>query len=188
MAGVDEVGRGPLAGPVMAAAVILPDDFEAGRLTDSKKLSAKRRESEADRIRSHPGVVWSIARVEAAEIDELNIHRATLLAMARAAEGLDRAPDHLLVDGTHTPNGPWTAEAIIKGDGSVLAISAASVIAKVARDRWMSELHEQYPDYGFDCHAGYPTKDHMEALGAIGPCPEHRRSYRPVQRAISGRR
>ncbi|WP_019024129.1 MULTISPECIES: ribonuclease HII [unclassified Thioalkalivibrio] len=184
VAGVDEVGRGPLAGPVVAAAVILPEGFEAPGLTDSKKLSARRRQALDVEIRER-AVAWALGRAEAAEIDTLNIHRATLLAMQRAVVALSQAPDHLLVDGRFTPDGPWSAEAIVGGDGSVAAISAASVIAKVARDAEMTALHERYPDYGFDRHAGYPTAYHRDALARLGPCVEHRRSFGPVARALA---
>lgn len=186
VAGVDEVGRGPLAGPVVAAAVILPEGYTCPGLTDSKKLSAKRRETLDVQIRAD-ALAWSLGRAEAAEIDELNIHHATLLAMQRAAAGLAIAPAHLLVDGRFTPQGPWTAEAIVGGDGSVAAISAASIVAKVARDGWLRDLHQDYPDYGFDRHSGYPTVAHREALERLGPCPQHRRSFGPVARALAAR-
>ncbi|WP_018947811.1 ribonuclease HII [Thioalkalivibrio sp. AKL17] len=184
VAGVDEVGRGPLAGPVVAAAVILPEGFHAPGLTDSKKLTARRREALDEQIRDG-ALAWALGRAEAGEIDRLNIHRATLLAMQRAVQALDPAPAHLLVDGRFTPEGPWTAEARVGGDGSVAAISAASVIAKVARDGELRALHEQWPEYGFDRHAGYPTAAHRAALEQHGPCPEHRRSYGPVARALA---
>ena len=184
VAGVDEVGRGPLAGPVVAAAVILPQEFDAPGLTDSKKLTARRREALDEQIRNG-ALAWALGRAEAAEIDRLNIHRATLLAMQRAVQALDPAPTHLLVDGRFTPEGPWTAEARVGGDGSVAAISAASVIAKVARDRELRALHEQWPAYGFDRHAGYPTAAHRAALERHGPCPAHRRSFGPVARALA---
>ncbi|PYG03820.1 MULTISPECIES: ribonuclease HII [unclassified Thioalkalivibrio] len=184
VAGVDEVGRGPLAGPVVAAAVILPEGFYAPGLTDSKKLTARRREALDEQIRDG-ALAWALGRAEAGEIDRLNIHRATLLAMQRAVQALDPAPAHLLVDGRFTPEGPWTAEARVGGDGSVAAISAASVIAKVARDGELRALHEQWPEYGFDRHAGYPTAAHRAALEQHGPCPEHRRSYGPVARALA---
>ncbi|WP_019570663.1 ribonuclease HII [Thioalkalivibrio sp. ALE11] len=184
VAGVDEVGRGPLAGPVVAAAVILPEGFDAPGLTDSKKLTARRREALDERIRDG-ALAWALGRAEAAEIDHLNIHRATLLAMQRAVQALDPAPVHLLVDGRFTPEGPWTAEARVGGDGSVAAISAASVIAKVARDRELRALHEQWPEYGFDRHAGYPTAAHRAALERHGPCPAHRLSFGPVARALA---
>lgn len=186
VAGVDEVGRGPLAGPVVAAAVILPQDYACPGLADSKKLGVKRREALDVQIRAD-ALAWSLGRAEAAEIDALNIHRATLLAMQRAVAGLTLAPAHLLVDGRFTPEGPWTAEAIVGGDGSVAAISAASIIAKVARDGWLRELHGEYPEYGFDRHAGYPTAAHRAALERLGPCPQHRRSFGPVARAIEAR-
>lgn len=186
IAGVDEVGRGPLAGPVVAAAVILPEGYAGTGLADSKKLSPKRREALDLQIRAD-ALAWSLGRAEAAEIDELNIHQATLLAMQRAVAGLSVMPAHLLVDGRFTPDGPWSAEAIVGGDGSVPAISAASIIAKVARDGWLRDLHDEYPEYGFDRHSGYPTPAHREALERLGPCPQHRRSFAPVARALSVR-
>ncbi|WP_024327257.1 ribonuclease HII [Thioalkalivibrio sp. AKL19] len=186
VAGVDEVGRGPLAGPVVAAAVILPEGYACPGLTDSKKLGAKRREALDAQIRAE-ALAWSLGRAEASEIDALNIHHATLLAMQRAVAGLSIAPAHLVVDGRFTPDGPWTAEAIVGGDGSVPAISAASIIAKVARDGWLDDLHAEYPDYGFDRHAGYPTAAHRAALETLGPCPQHRRSFGPVARALAAR-
>ncbi|MFO7955178.1 ribonuclease HII [Thioalkalivibrio sp.] len=186
VAGVDEVGRGPLAGPVVAAAVILPEGYGCPGLTDSKKLGAKRREALDVQIRAE-ALAWSLGRAEASEIDALNIHHATLLAMQRAVAGLSIKPAHLLVDGRFTPDGPWTAEAIVGGDGSVPAISAASIIAKVARDGWLGDLHTEYPAYGFDRHSGYPTAAHRAALEALGPCPQHRRSFGPVARALAAR-
>ncbi|WP_026340800.1 ribonuclease HII [Thioalkalivibrio sp. ALJT] len=183
VAGVDEVGRGPLAGPVVAAAVVLPEGYAGAGLADSKKLGVRKREALDRQIRAD-ALAWSLGRAEAAEIDQLNIHRATLLAMQRAVAGLAIAPAHLLVDGRFAPEGPWSAEAIVGGDGSVPAISAASIIAKVARDAWLKELHAVYPEYGFDRHAGYPTPAHREVLARLGPCPQHRRSFAPVARAL----
>lgn len=185
-AGVDEVGRGPLAGPVFAAAVILPPGYTLTGLTDSKRLSARRRTQLAEVLREDVEA-WALGSASAAEIDALNIHHATLLAMRRAVEALPEVPQHLLVDGRFTPAGKWTAEAVVGGDGLVPAISAASILAKVARDALMCELHEHFPVYGFDRHAGYPTPAHLAALAAHGPCPEHRRSFAPVARMFLGR-
>ncbi len=183
IAGVDEVGRGPLAGPVVAAAVILDPNNPIEGLADSKKLTAKRREKLFDEIinKSH---AWCIARAEAAEIDDINILQASLLAMSRAVEGLPIQPDHALVDGNKLPKLNCTAEAIVKGDSKVAAISAASIIAKVARDREMAEMDEIYPGYGFARHSGYPTKAHIQALQELGITPIHRRSFAPVRRQL----
>lgn len=183
-AGVDEVGRGPLAGPVFAAAVILPPGYVLVGLTDSKRLSARRREQFAEVLR-HEAEDWALGSANVAEIDALNIHHATLLAMRRAVEALRETPRHLLVDGQFTPVGNWTAEAVVGGDGLVPAISAASILAKVARDALMCELHERFPVYGFDRHAGYSTPAHLAALGLYGPCPEHRRSFAPVAKLFA---
>jgi len=182
-AGVDEVGRGPLAGPVVAAAVILPRGYVLAGLTDSKRLSARRREALAAILREE-AECWALGSASAGEIDVLNIHHATLLAMRRAVLALPRAPEHLMVDGRFTPEGPWRATAVVGGDATVPSISAASIIAKVARDALLAELHGQYPAYGFDCHAGYPTPAHLAALSEYGPCPEHRRSFAPVARCL----
>ena len=182
-AGVDEVGRGPLAGPVVAAAVILPQDYVLAGLTDSKRLSARRREALAAVLREE-AECWALGSASAAEIDALNIHHATLLAMRRAVLALPQAPEQLLVDGQFTPEGPWRATAVVGGDATVPSISAASIIAKVARDALLAELHGRYPVYGFDCHAGYPTAAHLAALSEHGPCPEHRRSFAPVARYL----
>ena len=182
-AGVDEVGRGPLAGPVVAAAVILPLGYELVGLTDSKRLSPRRREGLAAILRNE-AECWALGSASAAEIDVLNIHHATLLAMRRAVLALPRAPEQLMVDGRFTPEGPWRATAVVGGDATVPSISAASIIAKVARDALLGELHGQYPAYGFDCHAGYPTPAHLAALSEYGPCPEHRRSFAPVARCL----
>ncbi len=184
VAGVDEVGRGPLAGPVVAAAVILYPGYDCPGLTDSKKLTARRREALDARLREEV-LAFALGQASAVEIDRLNIHHATLLAMRRAVAGLDPVPAHLRVDGRFAPEGPWTSETIVGGDGSVAAISAASIIAKVARDRHLAELHREYPGYGFDRHAGYPTAAHRAALQRLGPCPEHRRSFGPVARALA---
>lgn len=182
-AGIDEAGRGPLAGPVVAAAVILPDGFSAlGALDDSKKLGSKRREALAQIIRAEAMV--SIALAEPAEIDRLNILHATLAAMARAAAGLSRAPQLILIDGNQVPPGlPCPARAIIGGDGTEPAIAAASIIAKTVRDALMREAEARFPGYGFAGHKGYPSPVHRAALEALGPCPLHRLSYGPVRAA-----
>ncbi len=185
IAGVDEAGRGPLAGPVITAAVILPKDCIIKGLSDSKKLSEQRREKLYDII-IHEAICWATGRAEVAEIDQLNILQATLLAMRRAVEGLEEKPDHIQVDGNHCPDmdGICTVEAIISGDDSVPAISAASIIAKVTRDREMRELHERFPEYGFARHKGYPVKEHLQALEKYGVLSEHRKSFAPVRKRI----
>jgi ribonuclease HII len=183
VAGVDEVGRGPLAGPVVAAAVILHPDRPVNGLADSKKLSEKRRES-LDLLIREEAICWSLGRAEVEEIDQLNILQASLLAMQRAVEGLSVTPNHALVDGKHLPSLSCTAEAVIGGDSSVPVISAASIIAKVARDREMVEMDLQYPGYGLAKHKGYPTKQHQIALESLGVTPIHRRSFGPVKRLL----
>lgn len=179
IAGVDEVGRGPLAGPVIAAAVILDPARPIAGLADSKKLSATRREQLAVEICAK-ALAWALGRAEVAEIDQINILRASLLAMQRAVAALGIAPERVLVDGKHCPTLPCPCAAIIKGDATVPAISAASILAKVARDAELCELHDRYPHYGFAQHKGYPTAAHREALLRYGPCPAHRRSFAPV--------
>jgi ribonuclease HII len=178
--GVDEAGRGPLAGAVYAAAVILNDARPIAGLADSKKLSEKKRERLALEIREH-ALAWAIASASAEEIDQINILRASLLAMKRAIEALSLTPHEVLVDGLHTPDTGLPSRAIVKGDSSVAAISAASILAKTARDAALLELHESYPQYGFALHKGYPTTAHLAALREHGPCPEHRRSFGPVK-------
>lgn len=185
MAGVDEAGRGPLAGPVVAAAVILDDLNPIAGLNDSKKLTAARRDKLFDEIRAR-ALCCSIAQASVQEIDELNILQATLLAMRRAVQGLRLKPVKVLVDGNRLPVLDVVAEAIVKGDALVPAISAASILAKVTRDRWCQELHQQYPHYGFDNHKGYGTAEHMQALREHGACPEHRRSFSPVREVLVG--
>jgi ribonuclease HII len=185
IAGVDEVGRGPLAGPVVTAAVILDPARPIAGLADSKVLSEKRREALFDEIREK-ALCWAIGRCEVAEIDELNILQATMLAMQRAVAGLHPAPQHVLIDGNRCPALPCSAEAVIGGDGSVPVISAASIIAKVTRDREMLELDRQYPGYGLAGHKGYPTKAHVQALEQLGVTPIHRRSFGPVRRLLAG--
>lgn len=184
IAGVDEAGRGPLAGPVYAAAVILDAKQPIAGLADSKKLSAKKREALFDEIQAH-ALAWHIATASVQEIDTLNILQASLLAMKRAVEGLPIKPDALIVDGLYCPAVTMPARAIVKGDAKEPAISAASILAKVARDREMQTLHQQYPLYGFGRHQGYPTAAHLSALEAHGVSPVHRRSYAPVVKIIN---
>ena len=179
VAGVDEAGRGPLAGPVVAGAVILDERKPIRGLADSKKLSAKRREALFDEIRAK-ALCCSIAQASVLEIDTLNILQATLLAMRRAVLGLRLPPKLVRVDGNRLPVLEMRAEAIVKGDATVPAISAASILAKVSRDRWCADYHQLFPQYGFDQHKGYGTADHLAALRQHGPCPEHRRTFRPV--------
>ena len=183
VAGVDEVGRGPLAGPVVAAAVILDPARGIEGLRDSKDLSEKRRQELDVEIRSH-ALAWSIARCTPAEIDELNILQASLLAMRRAVETLDLVPDHVQVDGNTCPALSISVEAIVGGDATVPAISAASILAKVDRDAEMLRWHEQHPAYGFDRHKGYPTRQHLDALATHGVLDIHRRSFGPVKRIL----
>ncbi len=183
-AGVDEVGRGPLAGPVVAAAVCLDPSYDWSAIRDSKRLSAKRREHLDGEIRAH-AVAFAIGAASVTEIDQLNIRVASLLAMQRAVQGLEPAPLFAWVDGRELPALDCAAEAVIGGDASVPAIAAASIIAKVYRDRCILDLHQQYPDYGFDRHMGYPTAYHRQQLIAHGPTPAHRRSFGPVARLIN---
>ncbi len=183
IAGVDEVGRGPLAGPVVAAAVVLPKNHGIEGLTDSKKLSPKRREKLAEEIK-RSAVAWSIAESSREEIDEINILHASLLAMKRAVEQLSCKITRVLVDGNRVPELTVPAEAIIGGDAKIESISAASIIAKVERDRMMVEFHRHHPQYGFDSHKGYPTKQHLQALQRYGVLDQHRRSFRPVRMVL----
>jgi ribonuclease HII len=183
IAGVDEAGRGPLAGPVVAAAVILDDLHPIKGLNDSKKLSPKRREKLYDEIRAK-ALCCSVAQASVEEIDHLNILQATLLAMRRAVEGLRLKPHKVLVDGNRLPVLDVRAEAIVGGDAIVPAISAASILAKVTRDRWCQELDAQYPQYGFAGHKGYGTAVHLAALKAHGACPEHRKTFAPVAKVL----
>lgn len=179
LAGVDEAGRGPLAGPVVAAAVVLDPARPIAGLADSKKLGATRRERLAEEIRAK-ALAWALGRADAAEIDQLNILQASLLAMRRAVAALPLTPAKVLVDGNRCPKLACPCEAIVKGDATVPAISAASILAKVARDAELRELHDRYPQYHFARHKGYPTAEHLDALRRHGPCPEHRRSFAPV--------
>jgi ribonuclease HII len=186
IAGVDEVGRGPLVGAVVTSAVILdPNDPIAG-LNDSKKLTEKKREALAIEIKAR-ALAWSLGRAERLEIDEINILKATMLAMQRAVNGLAISPEFVLIDGNKCPILMYPSQAIVKGDALVAAISAASILAKVARDAEMLELHDKYPHYGFADHKGYPTAKHLEALRKHGPIMEHRRSFAPVRDEL-GRR
>ena len=180
IAGVDEVGRGPLCGPVVTAAVILDPARPIEGLNDSKKLSEKKRNALFDEIKEK-ALAWCIARADVEEIDELNILHATMLAMQRAVAGLNVQPTLALIDGNRCPKLPCQAEAVIKGDGKVSEIGAASILAKVARDREMAEMEKLYPGYGIGGHKGYPTKIHMEALKKLGATPIHRRSFKPVR-------
>lgn len=182
VAGVDEAGRGPLAGPVVAAAVILDDAVPIQGLADSKVLTPRRRELLFDEIRAK-ALCCCIAQASVEEIDRLNILQATMLAMKRAVEGLRLLPALVLVDGNRLPALKVAAEAVVGGDAQVPAISAASILAKVTRDRLCAQMHEAHPQYGFDAHKGYPTPEHLQALFQHGPSPVHRRSYAPVQRA-----
>ena len=184
VAGVDEAGRGPLAGPVVAAAVILDDRAPIKGLKDSKVLTARARERLFDEIRAK-ALCCSIALASVEEIDALNILQATMLAMRRAVEGLRLRPHKVLVDGNRLPVLAMPAEAIVKGDAKVRAISAASILAKVHRDRLCLELHAQHPEYGFDGHKGYPTPVHLAALLKHGACAQHRRSFAPVRAVLS---
>jgi ribonuclease HII len=183
MAGVDEAGRGPLAGPVVAAAVILDDLHPIHGLADSKKLSERRREKLFDEIRAK-ALCFSIAQASVEEIDTLNILQATLLAMKRAVESLRLKPHMVLVDGNRLPKLDILAQAIVQGDAKVKAISAASILAKVHRDRLCGAMHQEFPQYGFDQHKGYGTKQHLAALKTHGATPLHRRSFAPVAKVL----
>jgi ribonuclease HII len=180
LCGVDEAGRGPLAGPVMAAAVMLDPERPIDGLRDSKKLSAAARERLANAIRER-AAAWCVAEASVAEIDRLNILHATMLAMQRAVAGLGRVPDEVLVDGNRCPSWAWRSQAVVKGDDKVAAIAAASILAKTARDHFMCSLNDDYPAYGFAQHMGYGTAAHLAALKAHGACPQHRRSFAPVK-------
>jgi len=184
IAGVDEVGRGPLAGPVVTAAVILNEKYAIAGLADSKCLTEKKRQVLDQIIRQH-ALCFSIGQADVDEIDKLNILQATMLAMQRAVAGLSLRPGKILVDGNRLPAFPCEAEAIVGGDGLIAEISAASIIAKVFRDQMMKDLHKQYPQYGFDSNKGYPTRVHRDALLKHGVTPFHRRSFAPVKQAIA---
>ena len=182
-AGVDEVGRGPLAGPVVTAAVILPPSYKLTGLTDSKKLTAKQRQK-LDKAIKKQALCWALGEASRQEIDALNILQATMLAMQRAVSALTICPDKILVDGNRTPEFGIPATAIIGGDGSHDCISAASIIAKVSRDTLMQKYAKQYPHYGWHTNSGYPTKQHLEALDEYGITPLHRRSFAPVAKLL----
>ena len=184
IAGVDEVGRGPLAGDVVTAAVILDPARPIQGLRDSKKLSETRRQQLAEQIMEH-ALAWSVARASVAEIDELNILQASLLAMHRAVAALAPQPEYVLVDGNRLPRWQYASEPVVKGDDRVAAIAAASILAKVQRDSELVELGLQYPGYGFDRHKGYPTAVHLEALRTLGVTPAHRKSFAPVKNLLA---
>lgn len=183
VAGVDEVGRGPLVGNVVAAAVILHPDRPIIGLADSKKLTEKKREALYQEI-IDKALSWAVASASPEEIDKINILHASMLAMQRAVAALSIAPDYVVIDGNRCPELSYPCEAIVKGDAKVAAISAASILAKVVRDREMYLLHEQYPEYAFNKHKGYPTAQHMSALIKYGPLPEYRKSFRPVAQLL----
>ena len=178
--GIDEAGRGPLAGPVVAAAVVLPMGYELPGLNDSKKLTAKKRDALYELLMADTRVLKCVAHATVQEIDELNILRATHLAMARAAQGIAPAVDFCLIDGLAVPHFPLPSQNMVKGDARCLSIAAASVLAKVTRDRYMLQLAEQFPQYGFDRHAGYGTQAHLQAIRTHGITIHHRRSFAPV--------
>lgn len=184
IAGVDEVGRGPLVGAVVTAAVILDPARPIVGLADSKKLSEKRRLALYDEI-TDKALAWSLGRAEPQEIDQLNILHATMMAMQRAVAGLSVVPDYVLIDGNRCPALPMTAQAVVKGDSRVAEISAASILAKVTRDREMAELDKVFPAYGFAQHKGYPTAFHLEKLAQLGATEHHRRSFAPVRRVLA---
>ena len=186
VAGVDEAGRGPLAGPVVAAAVILDDLRPIEGLGDSKAIGPRRRERLFDEIRAR-ALCCSIAEASVEEIDRLNILQATLLAMQRAVAGLRLTPHRVVIDGNRAPALAMTCATVVQGDAKVAAIGAASILAKVHRDRLCAELHDRWPDYGFDRHKGYPTAEHLQALARHGACPAHRRSFAPVRSAEASR-
>ena len=184
-AGVDEAGRGPLAGPVVVAAVILPQNYELVSLDDSKRLSAIRRERLVPQIEAQ-AVAFAVEFVEVDEIDRVNILQATLNGMQRAVESLEPTPRLALIDGNRAPRLSCKVKTVIGGDRLIASISAASILAKVYRDRLMLSMHDLYPVYGFDRHKGYPTAHHLDRLKVHGPCPIHRKSFAPVRRAIAG--
>lgn len=182
-AGVDEAGRGPLAGPVVVAAVILPSNHELDSLDDSKRLTALKRERLVPQIENQ-AIAYAVEYVEVDEIDRVNILQATMNGMQRAVENLQPAPQHALIDGNRAPGLTCKVTTVVGGDALIASISAASVLAKVYRDRLMLSMHDLYPDYGFDRHKGYPTAFHLERLEALGPCPIHRKSFAPVRKVI----
>ncbi|MDX2479316.1 MAG: ribonuclease HII [Desulfuromusa sp.] len=186
-AGVDEAGRGPLAGPVVVAAVILPANYDLEMLDDSKRLTALKREQLVPQI-ERQAIAFAVEFVEIEEIDRVNILQATMNGMQRAVENLKPAPHRALIDGNRAPPLSCEVRTVVGGDALIASISAASVLAKVYRDRLMLSMHSLYPDYGFDRHKGYPTALHLERLKALGPCPIHRKSFAPVRKAIEGGR
>jgi ribonuclease HII len=186
VAGVDEAGRGPLAGPVVVAAVILPTRYQLIGLGDSKRISRQRRESLFPAIKEQ-AVCWSIEIVDIDEIEQINILRATLIGMQRAVQKLALAPSLTLVDGNRAPEIKGEVHTIIEGDHWVPAISAASILAKVTRDAIMQDMHRQYPGYGFDHNKGYPTPEHLRCLKELGPCPTHRKTFAPVREALESK-
>lgn len=181
IAGIDEAGRGPLAGPVVAAACILPDSFFLAGLNDSKQLAPEKRDALYLALTTDPEVKYAIASVDVSEIDEINILQATFLAMQRAVSSLPETPDHLLVDGNQLPKTPIPAWALVEGDGRSISIAAASILAKVTRDRILEQLDAEYPLYGFKKHKGYATLEHRQAIEKYGPCAIHRRSFEPIK-------
>ena len=183
IAGIDEAGRGPLAGSVFASAVVLPAGFIPQGINDSKKLTPRVRERLHQQLTSEPDVLWAVAKKTATEIDQLNILRATHAAMRAAWELIEPRPDHVLIDGLPVPQFPCPQTALVGGDAISLSIAAASIIAKVERDREMEEMDRLYPEYGFAKHKGYPTAEHFAKLRLHGPCPIHRRSFAPVAQA-----
>ncbi len=186
--GIDEAGRGPLAGPVVAAACILPPKFRLAGINDSKQLTSQMRAKLYKKLTKHPKVFYGVGIVDVETIDEINIHRASLLAMERAVQALPIRPDFLLVDGRHLPDTFLiSAKAIIKGDSKSISIAAASIIAKYTRDELMKELHKKYPMYLFHQHKGYGTKIHLEMLKLYGPSEVHRKSFEPVKALLEGR-
>jgi ribonuclease HII len=186
VAGVDEAGRGPLAGPVVAAAVVLSAAYSIDGLADSKTLSALRREALAAQVRAH-ATGWALGMASVEEIDRLNILQATLLAMQRAVQGLAMTPDLVLVDGNRAPRLSCPVRTVVRGDALIKSISAASILAKVARDAILQNLDGEYPGYGFAVHKGYPTAAHQRALEALGPSAVHRRSFGPVRRLLENK-
>lgn len=182
LAGTDEAGRGPLAGDLYAAAVILDPENPIEGLADSKKLSEAKRDKLFETI-CEKSLAWSIATASVAEVDKLNVLHASMLAMNRAVNALDPTPEYVVVDGNRLPQWQFPSQALVKGDSRVAEISAASILAKVARDRYMLEMHEKFPRYGFDRHKGYPTSLHLDMLKQFGSCDIHRQSYRPVMQA-----
>lgn len=186
IAGIDEAGRGPWAGPVTAAAVILPEQFAHAQLNDSKQLSGKKREIIFKELMVHERIFWGIGSASAAEIDELNILRATHLAMQRAVNHLRMTPDFLLIDGRPVKSFTIPQQSIVKGDGKSLSIAAASILAKVTRDSLMLEIDREFPQYGFARHKGYGTSQHSKAIQTFGPCAIHRKSFAPIRTALAG--